>query len=103
MISETGVNRDVSKIISGSNARTYTFLWTVAEVQPEAFDGIETLWSVRPNEGLETLREDAFAHSGLRSFTAPSSLKRIEDGAFAYCKNLRHVNLNASILRPEDG
>ena len=62
-----------------------------------------TLQSVRPNKGLEALGKYAFMKSGLKSFTAPVSLKRIEDEAFAYCKNLRHADFSASTLQPEDG
>ena len=103
VVGETGVSRDMKITIQGSNTRTYTFPRTVTEVQPYAFDGMETLLSVRPNEGLETLGSYAFSESGLKSFVAPASLKSIEERTFAYCKNLRHADFSASILRPEDG
>ena len=102
-ISETAVNRDVSEILSGGRARTYAFPRTVAEVHPRAFDALKTLQSVRPNEGLKTIGEYAFARSGLRFFTAPASLKRIEKSAFSGCKNLKRADFGASALRPEDG
>ena len=103
MISETGMSRDARKVISGNHVKIYTFSRAVTEVRPYAFNYIHTLQSVRPNEGLETLGPYAFSTSGIRSFTAPSSLKHIETHTFLYCTNLKHADFSASMLRPEDG
>lgn len=46
-------------------------------------------------KGLETIGYDAFACSGLRSFTAPSSLRTIGSIAFANCRDLKQVDLSA--------
>ena len=40
-----------------------------------------------------------FAESGLKSFTVPTSLKRIEGRAFAHCRNLKHADFSASTLQ----
>ena len=53
-------------------------------------------------DGLEVIGQYAFTGSGLESFTAPSSLKRIGESAFCNCKDLRHLDLGACQLQIDD-
>ena len=51
---------------------------------------------------LEEIQSKAFYNSGLKSFTAPSSLKAIGASAFCNCNNLRHVDLSKCQLQIDD-
>ena len=46
---------------------------------------------------LEIVGTYAFAGTALESFTAPISLRRIDAGAFANCRNLREAMLNEGL------
>ena len=48
-------------------------------------------------DGLETIGQYAFTDSGLESFTAPSSLRKIGDKAFYGCGSLKEFKLNEGI------
>ena len=48
-------------------------------------------------DGLEVIDERAFDDSGLESFTAPPSLKKIGYMAFGRCSSLREFKLNKCI------
>ena len=45
------------------------------------------------NEGLETLGYSAFEYSAIESIRFPSTLKRIENGMFENCENLKSVEI----------
>ncbi len=64
----------------------------------KAFYGIEQLESVVMPEGVKVLGEFAFSHSGLKCFTAPSTLESIQDKAFFYCKQFETIKLNEGLL-----
>ena len=64
-------------------------------IEDMAFYGFKKLKSVLLGDGLEIIGESAFEGSGLESFTAPVSLKKIRDSAFCDCKDLKHVDLSA--------
>ena len=49
------------------------------------------------NSVLEQIGEFAFAETDLRTFVAPPSLRVIGAGAFANCKRLNFVKLNAGL------
>ena len=52
-------------------------------------------------DALETIGNFAFAETGLESFTAPSSLREIENNAFSRCEHLKQVDLGACVLTDE--
>ena len=75
---------------------------SVRTVSQGAFSGCQDLRTAVLNEGLEVLGEDGyynddkmlngvFAGSALESITLPTTLKRIEYGAFAYCASLMRI------------
>ena len=65
----------------------------------DAFRGWTNLREVvfEPGSRLEIVGAYAFADTALESFTAPMSLRRIDIGAFANCKNLREAMLNEGL------
>ena len=62
------------------------------------FSGFEMLKTVLLGDGLETIGVSAFEGSGIESFTAPASLKKIGKNAFMNCRALKHVDLSACTL-----
>lgn len=82
--------------------RTIIFPSALRTIIQSAFYGIESLWKVVLNEGLEVLGTDelkpdgepysgVFCLSGLRDVKFPSTLKRIEDSTFMGCENLKVI------------
>ena len=71
---------------------------TLRVIEKGTFQGCKNLQSVAFPDGseLEEIREAAFQGCGLKSFTAPPSLKKIGDMAFARCP-LKHFQLNEGI------
>ena len=67
-------------------------------IEKGTFQGCKNLQSVTFPDGseLEEIREAAFQGSGLESFAAPQSLRKIGDMAFARCP-LRHLQLDEGI------
>lgn len=63
----------------------------------KAFANREGLLSVELPEGVGVIEPFAFFRSGLRSFTAPASLRVIERRAFALCEQLQEVRLNEGL------
>ena len=51
-------------------------------------------------DGLEAIGVEAFMGSGIESFTAPASLKKIEEKAFFGCASLKHADFSACVLPP---
>lgn len=72
----------------------------VTEIGAEAFQGWTTLRNVsfEPGSTLTRIGTNAFADSGLVEFTAPASLRFVDQGAFCWCGNLRKVVLNDGLL-----
>ncbi len=63
----------------------------------KAFANREDLLSVELPESVGVIEPFAFFRSGLRSFTAPVSLRAIERRAFALCEQLQEVRLNEGL------
>ena len=63
----------------------------------KAFANREDLLSVELPEGVSVIEPFAFFRSGLRSFTAPTSLRVIERRAFALCEQLQEAHLNEGL------
>ena len=68
-------------------------------IEKGTFWNCRNLWSVAfPNGSeLEEIREAAFQRSGLESFAAPPSLKKIGDMAFSECPELKDFQLTENI------
>ena len=68
-------------------------------IEKETFWTCKNLWSITfaDDAELEEIREAAFQGSGLESFTAPPSLKKIGFKAFANCSSLKDFRLNENI------
>ena len=77
-------------------------------VSKGAFYKCESLKTVKFSEGLEVLGTDeydddggmylgVFENSSLENVQLPSTLKRIEYGAFKDCKNLKSITLPDSL------
>ena len=56
--------------------------------------GLET---VELAEGIETLSYNVFYNTDIKEITMPSTLKKIEFGAFMLCENLEKVTLNEGL------
>ena len=71
----------------------------VTEIMDDAFRGWTSLREVvfEPGSQLEMVGAYAFADTALESFAAPMSLRRIDAGAFANCRNLREAMLNEGL------
>ena len=67
-------------------------------IEDMAFYGFKKLKNVLLGDSLEIIGASAFEGSGLKSFTAPASLKKIRDLAFCNCENLKRVDLSACTL-----
>ena len=59
----------------------------------DAFFGQKNLTHITFPEGLEVIKHDAFAYTGLKSVTFPSSIRIVEYDAFRDCKDLDEVNV----------
>ena len=104
-ISLVELDRGMKMIFGTSDGvRTITFPNTVKIVRQSSFSRAEMLRSATLNEGLEALGTDeckpdgklysgVFQKSGLRRVRLPSTLRRIECGAFADCASLKSVSL----------
>ncbi len=64
----------------------------------KGFSNFRDLEQVEMPDTLEVLEPFAFASTGLTSFTAPPSLKRIEEKAFFNCSKLTDIDLNEGLL-----
>ena len=68
----------------------------------DAFRYCRGLRRVLLNEGLEIICPRCFSGSGVERIMFPCTLRRIEDGVFAYCKGLKQVDLINSALESVD-
>lgn len=68
-------------------------------IEKEAFANCYDLKQVvfEPGVAVEEIQYKTFWHSGLESFTAPPSLKKIGSLAFGECRNLKTFKLNDDI------
>ena len=66
-------------------------------VHARVFYGCASLTTIELPDTLEEIGIDAFRESGLESFAAPKSVKRIHQGAFCWCSNIRKVELNKGL------
>ena len=94
------------KIFSRCNDLTFVDLRAIKGLdylETVIFNRLTKLKCVLLWNGLETIKVNAFADSGLESFIAPASLKKIEKNAFMNCQALRHVDLSACTLESDNG
>ena len=73
---------------------------TLCVIKERAFSGCKKLKSITfgENSELKEIQSEAFCGSGLESFTASASLKKIGNNAFMSCRALKHVDLSACTL-----
>ena len=86
------------KIFSRCNDLTFVDFRAVKKLNANTFSGLKKLKTVLLWDGLEVIGRNAFDGSGLESFTAPASLKKIEKNAFKNCLALKHVDFSACTL-----
>lgn len=74
----------------------------VTALYQSALDYTINTSSITLPEGMIQIGEEAFAHSGIREVSLPSSLKLIKKYAFKNCSNLKHITLpdHAAIQTP---
>lgn len=65
----------------------------VTSIGSDAFVRCEGITSVSFPSTLETIGDNAFAHSGLTSVVIPQGITMINDGTFQYCRNLTSVTI----------
>ena len=65
----------------------------------EAFSDCKDLKQIvfDPGFAVEEIQQMAFQRSGLESFTAPPSLRKIDALAFRECRDLKRLELNEDI------
>ena len=68
---------------------------SVSCISNSAFYGCRALETVELNEGLISLNNDAFAHSGLRRVKLPKSLRELGFSAFEDCRELESVEFGS--------
>ena len=95
VVAGVATDRGMTRVVTGDPGETYALPGTAVAVCRGAFDGRDKrrLTSVRLNEGLETLEERCFAHSGLRRLVLPASVKSVGPEAFCGCRRLEHADL----------
>lgn len=71
-------------------------------IAKKACNGIASLEEVELPEGLEIIGEFAFAHTGLRTVSLPSTVTTLKSKAFFYCDALESVELNEGLKTIED-
>lgn len=74
----------------------------VTALYQSALDYTINTFSITLPEGIVQIGEEAFAHSGIREVSLPSSLKLIKKYAFKNCSNLKRITLpnHAAIQTP---
>ena len=86
------------KIFSLCDNLTFVDFRAVKHLNGNTFSGLKKLKTVLLWDDLEAIGRNAFDGSGLESFTAPASLKKIGKCAFMACRALKHVDLSACTL-----
>jgi len=71
---------------------------SITDISAAAFRGCTSLASVRLPNGIDRIRDWAFAETGLTSVTLPNSIRFIHGGAFQNCVNLETVTLNNGLI-----
>ena len=72
---------------------------TLEVLEERTFNLCEKLTSVvfAEDSRLREIGKECFSITGLKIFEAPPSLRKIDNGAFCFCKNLRRVVLNEGL------
>jgi len=66
---------------------------SIKSIGDSAFDSCENIKSISIPDSVESIGAWAFSGTGLRELTIPKSVRFIGEGAFAYCKKLRHYKV----------
>ncbi|KAK8837595.1 hypothetical protein M9Y10_036126 [Tritrichomonas musculus] len=67
-------------------------------INESAFCKCEKLTNINIPKSIEVISKSCFAFSGLKSIEIPSSVKKIDSGAFYNCNDLSHVTLNSGLI-----
>ena len=89
-----GAGKYVSLDLSGSPL-TEIPRWAFYNVFDPSGEGIITLVGVTIPNGVTSIRENAFANTGLTSVTIPNSVTEIEYGAFSGCYSLTSITVDS--------
>ena len=94
-----GAGRRIARGLLPGRIRLLVLPRCVEEIAAEAFAGWGALEELAFEEdsGLRAVEDGAFRGSGLVSFAAPASLRTVGREAFANCRRLRHLALNAGL------
>lgn len=114
VVSGVELCRDMVSVFGGSDGiRTITLPPQVRNIRQGAFHRVRSLRKAVLNEGLETLGTDdrtkykdwcgVFQRSALRTVRLPSTLRTIKCNAFAFCRNLKGVELPAGLQTIQRG
>lgn len=92
-------NKAKSTIVAVSPSRTgiFNIESTVDSIAPHAFAGCMGITNVFFNGNPTYISDYAFCQSGLKSIIIPNSVKKIGDGAFAYCESLSSATITENI------
>lgn len=95
-VSTAWLTRDAVAVTLGCKNRSFTFPRTVVVVLDNAFCNLQSLASVRLNEGLRALGNCSFQASRIRGLVLPASVVSIGQGAFSECLDLKRADLRAA-------
>ena len=92
-VTSLGANvfKDNTDITSFDELQYFTGL---TSIEQSAFSGCSNLRSVSLPEGLQSIKNNAFANSGLESIRFPSTLTAVGNNAFVDCKQLASIDFN---------
>lgn len=80
-----------------SSKNSYTTPASVKEIKTSAFDSAVRLEELRINEGVEVIPNSmCYGDSALLKIYLPSTIKKIDLGAFDWCKQLKEFHLRAT-------
>ncbi len=89
-------NFDKTTLISFPNlsSTNYTLPQSVTSIANWAFAGCENLTTVALSQTLESIGNNAFSWSNLKTINLPGSLKALGDGAFRNCTQLNDIQVS---------
>lgn len=98
-----GINQVCTFAFKGLNLTSLTTPKSLKYIEPGAFSGCSKLKTLKLNEGLIKIGNDAFLENiSLVDFSFPSTLTEIGEKAFYYCKSLTKVTLPSALKVLDD-
>ena len=96
------VDRELIAYLWASEEDSYTLPSGVRSIGQEAFYKHPELRTIKFSQSLTTIKDAAFAESGLREITIPNAVTEIAKNAFSNCADLESVNLPSNLTRIGD-